>query len=78
MKAFLNAKDRRNQPGNNHWPSSPENPLPQFEVWADKARILPDDPSYEPTYEEKQMAMCILGITAAIYPEDTQIGRAHV
>ncbi len=45
-----------------------EHELQKFEKWADDTRHLLDDPDYRPTYNEKRMAVQILGIKATIFP----------
>jgi site-specific DNA recombinase len=42
--------------------------IERFEKWADKVRPSLTDPNYHPTYEEKRLAIRILGITATVYP----------
>ncbi len=45
-----------------------EQEIQGFEAWVLKARILLDDPSWTPTYEEKRNAVRALGVIATIYP----------
>ncbi len=45
-----------------------EKEIQKFEAWAEKVRSLLTDPTYTPTYEEKRLAVRILGITALVYP----------
>jgi hypothetical protein len=45
-----------------------EKEIQKFEEWAEKVRPLLTDPAYIPTYEEKRLAIRILGITACVYP----------
>jgi hypothetical protein len=45
-----------------------EKELVRFENWATQVRPLLTDPSYAPSYEEKRLAVRIIGITAIVYP----------
>lgn len=40
----------------------------KFEQWAERVQPYLTDPSYQPTYEEKRLAVRILGIKAVVYP----------
>jgi hypothetical protein len=42
--------------------------ITKFEEWAEKVRPLLGNSTYEPTYEEKRLAVRILGIKASVYP----------
>src|SRR5260370_2956393 len=46
-----------------------EKELTKFVEWADKVRPLLSDPSYIPTYQEKRLAVLILGIRAKVFPD---------
>ena len=45
-----------------------EEELVKFEQWVKKVQLFLTDPTYEPSYEEKRLAVRILGITATVYP----------
>jgi hypothetical protein len=40
----------------------------KFEEWAEQVRPLLGNATYEPTYEEKRLAVRILGMKATVYP----------
>src|SRR5450755_2325488 len=52
-----------------------EEELRRFETWAAHVRPMITDESYQPTYEEKRLAIRILGIHAVITP--TSWGCKH-
>jgi site-specific DNA recombinase len=45
-----------------------EHELNKFEAWANQVRPLLDDPTYQPSYNEKRLACQILGVKASVYP----------
>ena len=45
-----------------------EREIQGFEIWAEKARSLVNDPTWIPTYEEKRNAVRALGVFATVYP----------
>jgi len=42
--------------------------ITKFEYWAENVRPLLGNSTYEPTYEEKRLAVRILGLKASVYP----------
>lgn len=45
-----------------------EQEIQGFEAWAIQARVLVNDPTWTPTYEEKRNAVRALGVVASVYP----------
>jgi hypothetical protein len=45
-----------------------EQEIQGFEAWAAQARVLVDDPEWQPSYEEKRNAVRVLGVIATVYP----------
>lgn len=45
--------------------------IDKFEDWANCVRPLLGDPTYQPTYQEKRLAIQILGIAATVYPTES-------
>lgn len=45
-----------------------EQEIQGFEAWAAQARVLVNDPTWTPTYEEKRNAVRALGVVASVYP----------
>ncbi len=46
-----------------------EEEISRFKEWAENVRPKLTDPTYEPTYEEKRLAVRIIGIHATVFPE---------
>jgi site-specific DNA recombinase len=42
--------------------------IAKFERWAQNVRPFLTDPTYEPTYEEKRLAVRIMGVKATVFP----------
>jgi hypothetical protein len=45
-----------------------EQEIQGFETWAAQARVLVNDPNWQPSYEEKRNAVRALGVIATVYP----------
>ena len=45
-----------------------EREIVKFEKWIVKVQLTVTNPSYTPTYEEKRLAMRILGVRATVFP----------